>query len=75
MSWTVIGIAIAAGLSFVAAVFGYGRKSGADAQKVKEGKAREQDLNQIKRAADAGARVQPDDPGVLNDPFNRDRKP
>lgn len=73
MSLTTIGVIIAAALSFIAAVFGYGRKSGTDAQKAKELKARNDNLNRIKVAADAGARVQPDDPGVVSDPHDLDR--
>ncbi len=54
------------------------KKAGVDQQKAKEAVAREQarmeELNRIKNAADAGARVQPIKPGVPNnDPYNLDQ--
>lgn len=50
------------------------KKSGVLEQKAKEAVAREKDLNRIKTAAAAGARVRPDDPSLLDDPYNRDRR-
>jgi hypothetical protein len=54
------------------------KKAGVDQQKAKELQAREQarreELNRIKDATDAGARVQPLRPGVPNDdPYDLDR--
>lgn len=36
-------------------------------------RAREQEIQRIKNAADSGARVRPDDGGMQHDPFNRDK--
>jgi hypothetical protein len=66
----------AAGIALTA-LWQYGRtqkKAGINEQKVKEAAAREQDIRNIKEAADAGARVRPDDDGMLDDPYNRDRR-
>lgn len=54
-----------------------GKQAGIDQQKVKEAVARNDEIERIKNAAAAGDAVrppmQPDDPGILSDPNNRDR--
>lgn len=68
---------IAAAVGGLFALWQYGRtqkKAGINEQKAKEAVAREQDIQNIKRAADAGARVRIDDDGMLDDPYNRDRR-
>lgn len=74
MSLTTIAIAIAAGLAAIIGAYFKGTSTGAAKQRVKEAIAREQDIQNIKKAADAGARVRPDDGGMLDDPYNRDRR-
>lgn len=77
MNWTslvpgglpaVIGGVIAAVLAVLAVVFKRGSASGRDAEIAREAKAREKDIELVKRAAGARPSV-----GVRDDPNNRDR--
>lgn len=65
------GIVAALGLLF--GLFKTVQKTGVDKQKAKEAEARAKNLEALKRAADAGIGIRPDDGGVLTDPRNRDR--
>ncbi len=70
-------LAIAVAAALAAAIFVWKitagiKQSGVDEQKARESVAREHDLEQIKRAADAGEHVDPD--GVSVDRYNRDRR-
>ena len=67
-SLTAIGVGILAALGIVWRIFAKGQTSGRDAQIAKEAKAREQDIELIKRASGAKPSGLPD-----NDPRNRDR--
>jgi hypothetical protein len=66
-------IAAGAALGVLWGMMASAKKAGIQEQKAKEAEARQHDLDRIKAAADAGARVQPDDPGMQHDPFNRDK--
>jgi hypothetical protein len=48
------------------------KKAGRDEQLAKEAKARAKNLEDVRRAQDAAARVSPDPAGELSDPNNRD---
>lgn len=72
-SLTVILSSIAAGALALWRLAAVIRQSGVDKQKAKEAEIRAKNLDAIKRASDAGARVRPDD-GLFNDPYNRDRR-